>query len=171
MSLANGSAAPGPPFLSRRLGLQLIGPAEARRIVSGTPGVTDRWHPEYPLEDELVLLQELADSRQQDPVFGLYLIRMLADGLAVGGIGFFGPPGQDRSVEIGYGLVEAVRGSGLATEAVGVAVRIAGQYGATLMKADTAVGNVPSQRVLEKSGFSQVSRSADLFLYERRLTG
>ena len=151
--------------------MQLITPAMARRIVAGTPLDTDRWHPEYPFVDELGLLPELGDGRPPDPVFGLYMIRTRADGLAVGGIGFLGPPDEYGTVEIGYGLIEAVRGNGLATEAVGVAVRIAGRHGVQLVKADTAAANLASLRVLIKAGFSPVSRSADLVCYRKPLTG
>lgn len=61
----------------------------------------------------------------------------------VGGIGFFGPPAEDGSVELGDGLVEAVRGRGFATETL------------------TAL----TRRALSKAGFSEVSRSGGLIFY------
>ena len=48
-----------------------------------------------------------------DPVFTMYLIRRKADGLAVGGFGFIGPPGEDGCVEFGYGLVPSALGQGI----------------------------------------------------------
>jgi RimJ/RimL family protein N-acetyltransferase len=154
---------------SARLTLHLIAPAEARRIVSGSPNPSDRWHPAYPLEDELDPLRSLADDSDPDPVFGLYRIQLLASGLAIGGIGFFGPPDEDGSVELGFGLVAPARGHGYATEALQAAVRIAAAHGAQRVKADTAPGNAASQRVLENGGFRQVSRSPGLVYYMREL--
>jgi RimJ/RimL family protein N-acetyltransferase len=50
--------------------------------------------------------------------FYAYVIIRRRDGLAVGDAGFFGPPGGDGEVEIGYALVPSARGSALAVEAV-----------------------------------------------------
>src|SRR4051812_17515003 len=94
--------------------LHVIDPEEAARIVAGAQLPDDRWHPDYPLVDELDVLRPLADEPHPDPVFGLMMIRETRDGLAVGGIGFFGPPDADGAVEVGYGLVPAARGRGLA---------------------------------------------------------
>lgn len=152
-----------------RLVLHPIRPDEAARIVSGTPGPDDRWHPEYPFEDELDPLKSLAGATSPDPVFTLYQVRDAASGLAVGGIGFFGPPDEAGAVEIGYGLVAAARGRGLATEAVTAAARLAAEHGAVLLRADTTPGNVPSQRVLAKAGLTEVRRTGELVYFERPL--
>ena len=48
---------------------------------------------------------------------GYYRITRLADGRAVGGIGFKGQP-DGGCVEIGYGLAPSARGHGYAAEAV-----------------------------------------------------
>ncbi len=61
---------------------------------------------------------------------------------------------EDGSVEIGYGIDEAYRGNGYATEAVRAAVNWALQRpGVTRVEAETDPGNKASQRVLEKCGF------------------
>ena len=99
-----------------RISLEPISPALARRIVDRDERPDDHWHPEYPFADELDPLQGLADSKEADPAFTLYLLRRRSDGLAVGGFGFFGPPGEDGRIEFGYGLVPSARGDGLATE-------------------------------------------------------
>ena len=140
---------------TERLVLHPITPAEAARILAREPDEHDDWHPEYPLVDELDVLRGLvaADPDAVDSEFRLYMIRRRADGVAVGGIGFFGAPGVDGVVEIGYGLVPAARGSGFATEALGAAVRLAFARGASAVVADTADDNVASKRVLEKAGF------------------
>ena len=112
-----------------RVALHVITPDEAARIVAGAPLPDDGWHPEYPLADELDVLRPLANDPAPDPVFGLMMIRDATDGLAVGGIGFFGPPDADGAVEVGYGLVPAARGRGLASEALTQALAIATAHG------------------------------------------
>ncbi|KRE30578.1 GNAT family N-acetyltransferase [Agromyces sp. Soil535] len=140
---------------TERLIVHPITPAEAARIIAREPDEGDDWHHEYPLVDELDVLRGLvtADAEALDPDFRLYMIRRRADGLAVGGIGFFGAPDPDGVAEVGYGLVSAARGSGYATEALEAAVRLAFARGATAVIADTSDDNVASQRVLEKAGF------------------
>ena len=152
-----------------RLVLHPIRPDEARRIAAGAPGPDDRWHPDYPFEDELDPLTSLAGATAPDPVFTLYQVREAATGLAVGGIGFFGPPDEAGAVESGYGLVADARGRGIATEAVVAVVRLAAEHGAAVLRADTTPGNVASRRVLEKAGLSEVRRTGELIFFERRL--
>src|SRR5258708_324940 len=55
--------------------------------------------------------------RQGETRFGCHVIIEKASGVAVGTIGFFGPPDDTGTVMIGFGLVKAVRGQGYATEA------------------------------------------------------
>lgn len=70
-------------------------------------------------------------------------------------------------VETGYGLADAFRRQGLATEAVDALVAIALSNGASQVRADTTVNNRASQRVLEKTGFRELSRSDSLVFYAR----
>lgn len=141
--------------------LHVIGVDEARRIVASTPLPDDRWHPEYPLADEFDVLRPLAHDPAPDPVFGLMMIRDAA-GLAVGGIGFFGPPDADGGVEIGYGLVPAARGRGLAGAALAEVLAIATAHGVTAVRASTEPANLASSRVLERAGFVELPASDGL---------
>jgi RimJ/RimL family protein N-acetyltransferase len=90
---------------TERLILHPLTPVEAAHIVARRPDDGDRWHPEYPLEDELHPLCDLAatNSSEVDPAFTLYMVRRREDGLAIGGIGFFGAPDATGQVELGYG--------------------------------------------------------------------
>lgn len=153
----------------RRVILERLTPQLAERIVRREEQPDDAWHPEYPFADERVPLRRLAASVSPDPVFTMYLIRETATGLAVGGLGFFGPPDPDGAVEFGYGLVPAARGAGLATEAVREALRIAEAHGAAEVRADTAIENIASQRVLEKAGLETVRRTETSLFYRRLL--
>lgn len=152
-----------------RVTLERISPTLAQRIVDRAEIPGDDWHPDYPFVDELDPLRSLAGSSTPHPVFTMYLIRRTSDGLAVGGLGFFGPPDADGRVELGYGLVPSARGAGLAAEAVGLALRLARDAGATTVVADTDEGNAASQRVLTANGFAEVARRDDLVLFERLL--
>jgi len=156
-------------FHTPRLSLDAIPPRLAMRIVAGEPDEGDRWHPQYPLDDELDPLRSLAAASDPHPVFTMYVIRSADDGLAIGGLGFFGPPDESGAVEIGYGLVESARGRGLATEAVAAALSIARDHGARTVRASTDAANHPSQRVLEKAGFSEVRRDGETVSYARTL--
>lgn len=97
------------------------------------------------------------------------MIRENRSGLAIGGLGFFGPPDEQGCVEFGYGLVPSARGKGFATEVVCAALLFAGANGAVRAKADTTPDNVASQRVLEKAGLQLTERSASAYSYEREL--
>ena len=69
-------------------------------------------------------------------------------------------------VEIGYGVDEAFRGRGFATEAVGALVdwgRGREDVGAFL--AETLTANLPSRRVLEKNGFQRRGESSDALFW------
>ncbi|CAA9327198.1 MAG: hypothetical protein AVDCRST_MAG36-739 [uncultured Nocardioidaceae bacterium] len=69
-----------------------------------------------------------------------------------------------REGEVGYWLHPAGRGRGVAAEAVRLALRHAflpaevGGLGLARVRAVAAVGNDPSQRVLERAGFTQQGR-------------
>ena len=75
------------------------------------------------------------------------------DGTRIGDLCFKGiEPGHNP--ELGYGIREPFRGSGYATEAVRLALQWAfGHPEVQAVEAETAPGNAPSQRVLEKCGF------------------
>lgn len=156
-------------FTSERLTLEQITPELARRILVRDELSTDKWHAEYPFADELGPLGHLARSEGAASVFTMYLIREDRSGLAIGGLGFFGPPDQQGYVELGYGLVEPARGKGYATEAVRAALDFARANGARYAKADTTPENIPSQRVLEKAGLILTQRSESAYYYERTL--
>jgi [ribosomal protein S5]-alanine N-acetyltransferase len=81
-------------------------------------------------------------------------------GAIVGSGGFKGPP-VDGAVEIGYNTAIACRGRGLASEGVSRLVRIAFlQAGVSEVRAETALDNAASRRVLLKAGFRHVGQRA-----------
>jgi RimJ/RimL family protein N-acetyltransferase len=109
-------------------------------------------------------LRATAERGEQRP-FGYYRITRLADGLAVGGIGFKGQP--DRGcVEIGYGLAPSARGHGFAAEAVVALLAAVADLGVSRAIADSTVDNIASQRTLIRSGFRLVDIDRELHHYE-----
>jgi RimJ/RimL family protein N-acetyltransferase len=152
---------------TERLILHPIDPAEAERIVARRPGPDDSWAQDFPFEGDVVgvtaFLQATAANGDRRP-FGHYRITRAADGRAIGGIGFKGPP-DDGSVEIGYGLVPSARGNGYAAEALRAVVAMSREQGLSRLVADTDERNIASQRSLERAGFTRTGTNGDLYLY------
>ena len=87
---------------------------------------------------------------------------MAADGEVVGLCSYKVPPNAERSVEIGYGVAPERRRRGYATRAVALLIEAAQadeRVGA--LTAETALANLPSQRVLIATGFEDVGRGMD----------
>lgn len=110
------------------------------------------------------LLRATASQGEQRP-FGYYQITRLADGRAVGGVGFKGQP-DSGCVEIGYGLAPSARGHGYAAEAVIALLAIAYDHGLSKVIANTALDNIASQRTLTHAGFRLEGTDVDRHYYE-----
>ena len=154
-----------------RLILRAIDTAQAQRIRDKAPSDEDRWAEGYPFEGDLAAIGgflRATDQHGDQRPFGYYQITRRSDGVAVGGIGFFGPP-DGGIVEIGYGLIPAVRGQGYAGEALLALMAIANDYGIAEFRADTTHDNVASQHTLAHAGFDQVAADDELLHYEARL--
>lgn len=130
-----------------RLRLVLVSADDAADMRAGRH--QDRWHPHYPRKDDVDASSLVRDGA--DPWGPRHIV---LDRLAVGSIGCFGPP-VDGETEIGYGLVEAARGRGVATEAVQALVAETERAGVRL-RASVAPDNTASLRVLAKCGFTEL---------------
>lgn len=135
---------------------------EARALLAGRrprPGRV-RLHPDYPLADSVAALAMLLDAHTimsgaavaRRPVWWTWQIAVGA--LVVGDIGFHGPPPEEPpfTVEIGYGVVPAWRGRGVATRACALILAAAWRAGADLVTAETDPGNAASRQVLLRNG-------------------
>ena len=136
--------------------------AEARLLLAGRPteAMRQSWHPEYPLPDTISALalvigayEATAGPLVQQPAW--WVSQIVVDSRVVGDIGFHGPPGDQAParVEIGYCVVPAWRGRGVASRACALIVEQAWTLGAAVIMADTESDNVASQRVLLRNGF------------------
>lgn len=76
----------------------------------------------------------------------------------VGSVNLKGPPNADGDVEIGWGLIESVRGKGYATEASSAVIQwVVQQPGVKSISATVPDDNHASQRVATKLGLTRSS--------------
>jgi RimJ/RimL family protein N-acetyltransferase len=148
-----------------RLQLHAIDVAEGERIVARSPGPEDAWADDFPFEGDVGGFLRASAARGEQRPFGFYRVTRLADGLAVGGIGFKVQP-EEGCVEIGYGLVPSARGNGYAAEAVVALLAIAADHGVSKVIADTKRDNIASQRTLIRAGFRLVGTVGELHYFE-----
>lgn len=170
----NESVPPLVPLLTERLLLHPRTVAEAERLVARAPAPGDRWAEGYPGEGDVASARGFLNgcAAHGDPgVFRAYEIRRREDGVAVGGIGFHGPPDEERFVTVGYGVVPGVRGQGYATEALGAIIDVARTAGVAGVKGDADLGNIASQRVMESAGMAQVGEDERLRHYRVAFAG
>lgn len=143
--------------------LRALPVTEATALLAGAgrPGPGLRWHAEYPMEETLGALGMIVDTHrmagwdgQRLPQWWLHQI-LLADEV-VGDIGFHSPPAEQGpvEVEIGYNVVEGLRGRGIATRACGLVVAQTWRDGAVAVRAEA--DNPASATVLVRSGFTSL---------------
>ncbi len=149
-----------PPAVTARLLLHPLSVREAERIVARAPRDGDLWAEGYPQDGDVRgcggFLRGVF-GRGDPGVFRAYEVRLLESGLAVGGIGFHGPPDEVGVVTVGYGLVPGVRGRGYASEALRALVETARVAGVTGVKGDADLDNPASHRVMEAAGMRCVA--------------
>lgn len=95
---------------------------------------------------------------QPDDLVGIALspesLLIVVDGAVAGGTGPIGVPDDEGVLEIGYGLVPAYRGRGVATTAVGLLCeRLFANPAVRAVSAEMLEGNAPSWRLVERVGF------------------
>jgi RimJ/RimL family protein N-acetyltransferase len=153
---------------SARVRLDPISPRQARAMLAGTPEPDLPWEEGFPLPSVRGALERIVvaegNGNALQPFFAYVIVRR-SDGLAVGDAGFHGPP-KDGEVEIGYALVPAARGDGLAAEATALLVEWArAQPAVRCVAARVEPANEPSRRLLERLGFVRDGERAGLDRY------
>lgn len=146
--------------------------AEVAAILDGRPVPGANWAEGYPFEGTIggaTLASRMVETGTYQQGFGIYQIMLRDVDRVVGDIGFHSAPDRKGSVAIGYGLVEAYRGKGIATEATQTLVAWAlRQPGVVEVCAETEIANAASQRVLVKSGFREVGSGSGTRRFVRR---
>ncbi len=119
-------------------------------------------------------LTEMLEGMKSHPKDWLWYTQWeisLKKGTVIGSLGFKGPV-EKGEVEVGYGIDEAYRGKGYATEAVKAAIDWAFKEEAVaFVMAETEPDNEASQRVLHKLDFIQCGEGQEGPRFERRRWG
>ncbi|MGV9286679.1 GNAT family N-acetyltransferase [Streptomyces sp. NPDC003719] len=155
-----------------RLTLQGVTPAAAADLAAeGDGGFA--WVDGGPYQgtrDAAGMLLKAYEAGVHRPEWGVFTLVRTEDGRAVGGIGFHGPPDEDGRVEIGYDLAEAARGHGYATEGLrALSAWALEREEVTSVFARTEPGNLPSQAVIVRAGFTRIAgEDEEEFAYELR---
>ncbi|WP_411091850.1 GNAT family N-acetyltransferase [Streptomyces sp. 049-1] len=156
---------------AERLTLQGVTPAAATDLAAGGDGGFE-WVGGGPFQgtrDAAGMLLKAYEGGVHRPEWGVFALVRREDGLAVGGMGFHGPPDEDGRVEIGYDLAEAARGHGYATEALrALSAWALAREEVTSVFATTEPANVASQAVITRAGFTRVAGDEGQLAYELR---
>lgn len=148
---------------SRRLDLRPLDPRAAGALPDDRATAAEligaRLPADWPAPD---LLDVLPTQAAADPVraqYGVWVIIERDTETVVGDIGFFGPPGPERTVEIGYSVVADRRGRGYASEAAEALVAwVFEQGGLDAVVAGCREDNESSVRTLVRLGFSRTGQ-------------
>ena len=144
------------PVETREARLVPVARDDADLMLAG--GRRSDWAAGYPREDDLDAVRMM--PRDGPDAWSPRHVVRRSDGTVVGSIGCFGPP-EHGVVEVGYGLVDDARGSGLMTDVLSGMVRALEAAGLTVV-AHTTADNVPSHRVLARLGFERSPDPGDV---------
>ena len=154
--MSTGTDGSAPVLSGEGLRLRPWSPDDAPAVLSLIDDVTRRWSPS--LRAVTTAEQATAWLRgRMDPTH--WVVTDAADGTVLGRVSLLHHSVEDRSAEVGYGVVPAERGHGVARRAVAVVLRHAfapPPDGLALVRVQLlhAVGNVASCRVATVSGFA-----------------
>jgi [ribosomal protein S5]-alanine N-acetyltransferase len=151
--------------------------AVARALVAGdherAAGVLDAELPSgWPDEAAVGILRHhldlLADGGAAAAGFGVWIVTLPEARAAIGTAGFLGPPREDGSVEMGYGIAASHRGRGYATEAArGLRDWVLAQPEVRGLRARSREENAASIRVLEKIGMHRTGTADGMIAWYR----
>lgn len=112
-------------------------------------------------------IKNTKEHREHFEWFTNWEIILKEENVAVGGIGFSGLPNETGTTMTGYGLDVRYHGRGIASEALRAIIPWGFENeNLIVIVADTPLLNFPSQRVLQKNGFCEVSRDEALIHWQ-----
>lgn len=101
--------------------------------------------------------------------FDIWMIIKKDSGTIIGDIGFKGEPNELGEIEIGYAIVKDERCKGYCFEAVQALINWAFKHEKVkCIKAECLIDNMPSKRVLEKVGMTELKRDNKFIYWEVR---
>lgn len=142
--------------------LRELSPAQVA-VLLDPDATSDEWVAGYPLPGSKNAATGFMRRGPNDMRhgFGMYHLVRASDGLVIGEMGFHQPP-ADGVVEVGFGLAEASRGAGYASEALTELIRWAfSRPGVDQIVARTLDSNMAAQNVLTRAGFTYDSRDGN----------
>jgi RimJ/RimL family protein N-acetyltransferase len=146
----------GPVLSGPRVRVEPIDSRLAHAMLAGAPHADLAWAEGFPMTPVLAIARVIAEAPGPLGPFLAYVIVSESDGKAIGDAGFHGPPSAEGELEVGYALVPAARGMGLAGEAVGLLITWAlRQPGVHTITARVDPGNAASERLLTRLGFAR----------------
>ncbi|MGW6021591.1 GNAT family N-acetyltransferase [Streptomyces sp. NPDC055099] len=155
-----------------RIALREVSPAAAADLAAGgTGGLT--WIEGGPFDGTRRAAEGVTKayaSGVHRPEWGMFALVRVEDEVAVGGMGFHGPPDEEGVAEVGYDLAAGARGRGYATEALRALSDWAlARPGLTALLAVIDPENEPSQAVVTRAGYTRASDRGELRAYLRRV--
>ncbi|HUA45021.1 MAG TPA: GNAT family N-acetyltransferase [Solirubrobacteraceae bacterium] len=146
-----------------RLALLPLDPAAAAALpdgrISAAQVIGAELSADWPASDLLDVLPMQAAIPPEQAHYGVWVILERTTNTVIGDIGFFGPPGPDGMLEVGYSIVPDRRRRGYATEAARALVGWAlEQPNVRTIVAGCDENNQGSIRTLERVGFSRTGR-------------
>lgn len=127
--------------------------------------IPDAWPGAEMLEALLLFIEAM----EKDPLGLVWdgIILHKADQIAIGGIGFHGPPDEASRVEIGYNIIPTYQGQGYATKMARRVIDWAFQTpGIQVITAECLDDNLGSIRVLEKVGMRRLAAEGNKLKWE-----
>ncbi|MGW7079338.1 GNAT family N-acetyltransferase [Streptomyces sp. NPDC054866] len=154
-----------------RVALREVSPAAAADLAAGgTGGLT--WIEGGPFDGTrraAEMVTKAYASGVHRPEWGMFALVRVEDEVAVGGMGFHGPPDEEGVAEVGYDLAVGARGYGYASEALAALSAVAlTRPGVTALLAVIEPENTPSQAVVTRAGYTRISDREENRAYLRR---
>ncbi|MEU6766772.1 GNAT family N-acetyltransferase [Streptomyces sp. NPDC046853] len=154
-----------------RLVLREVSPAAAADLAAGgTGGLT--WIEGGPYEGTrraAEMVTKAYASGVHRPEWGMFALVRAEDEVAVGGMGFHGPPDEEGVAEVGYDLAPAARGRGYASEALAsLSAWALPRPGVSALLALIEPENTPSQAVATRAGYTRTPDRENLHAYLRK---
>ncbi|MWA11921.1 GNAT family N-acetyltransferase [Streptomyces sp. BA2] len=154
-----------------RVVLREVSPASAADLAAGgTGGLT--WIEGGPFDGTrraAEMVTKAYASGVHRPEWGMFALVRVEDEVAIGGMGFHGPPDEEGVAEVGYDLAVGARGRGYASEALAALSTVAlTRPGVTALLAVIEPENTPSQAVVTRAGYTRISDREGNQAYLRR---
>ena len=165
-----------PNIPTQRLVLVALLPEDIKALIAGDLGrfadlTGFRFPSENPTIGDLSWHLRAIQADDQHLPWRIRVIVERSSKTVVGSINLKGPPSAAGDVEIGWGVIESVRGRGYATEASAAVIKWAVQQaGVSSISATIPDDNYPSQRLAKRLGLirtSETRRNLPLWKCER----